>query len=1039
MNTGRMTTLRAGLLRGTELALVASALAFASLASAQVAPTTTGPADQPLGAAAAENAAAENDAAEIVVTGSRIRRDSFDASTPVSVVSAEEVTLTGTINVEDLLGDQPQFVASANGGRTGNAVPAGTAQVNLRGFGSARNLVLVNGRRFAIFGPEQITDLNTIPAALIARTEVVTGGSSAVYGSDAITGVTNFIIRQDFDGIEARSQFSIDRPTGTPNYSADLTFGKNFGDGRGNFAISANYLKRNGVTRGERGGFAGVPLGEGCVVPGTGSSDSAGTPLVGANVGNCVARGGQLGFVFSGSGDIPTGRFSNLPIPGSRGGSAGSNPALDAAYAAAGLSGLTGFGLTFDGNTARLARDPEDRYNLINQNYLVIPQERYMVNGFGHYEFADALTGYLEVHYSDNRVDAQLSPSNLSTGTLFNTNNPFLSPSLREVLRQLDARETATTTVVAGPASFTNSPNDGLALINAGRRYVEVGNRQANSRRKTFRTAIGVRGDIGDLSGGFLQNLNYDVYYSYAESKETLKLFNAISRSGIQRSVLSVNGAAPVCNIFGSNIDEKCAAAIRANATNRTEAELQVAAANISGDLLQLPAGALGFSLGTEWRRSSAKYSPDVPLSSGDIAGFNPGLPTQGSVTVKEVFGEVRVPILRDVPFIKSLTANGAFRMSDYSLKGVGTVWTYLGGLEWEVSNDLKLRAQYQRAIRAPSVAELFGGTRRQVGNATDPCSSRAPVAQQTAAVRALCVATGVPADQVFTAALQPEAIIPFDEGGNPNLGQEDSDTYTAGFVVTPRAIPGFRLSVDYFNIKLKGAVGQRGGGIQNTLNLCYTILQDASSDFCQAVRRDRANGQINSQNAVQVLNANTGSLETSGIDFAAQYSFDLGFGVFEDTSSLSLSTNWTWTSEQVSTPVAAFPNIKNDCVGAFGGVCGEPFAEFRGNSRLTWDVGPASISLRHRYIDGVTIDRVIVAQRRGDATVPTLDSIPYPKLPAQHYFDLSFTATVMKRLEIFGGVNNLLNNDVPGSTNPYFATYDPLGQEFFIGAIVKF
>jgi hypothetical protein len=231
MNTGRMTTLRAGLLRGTELALVASALAFASLASAQVAPTTTGPADQPLGAAAAENAAAENaaaenDAAEIVVTGSRIRRDSFDASTPVSVVSAEEVTLTGTINVEDLLGDQPQFVASANGGRTGNAVPAGTAQVNLRGFGSARNLVLVNGRRFAIFGPEQITDLNTIPAALIARTEVVTGGSSAVYGSDAITGVTNFIIRQDFDGIEARSQFSIDRPTGTPNYSADLTFGK---------------------------------------------------------------------------------------------------------------------------------------------------------------------------------------------------------------------------------------------------------------------------------------------------------------------------------------------------------------------------------------------------------------------------------------------------------------------------------------------------------------------------------------------------------------------------------------------------------------------------------------------------------------------------------------------------------------------------------------------------------------------------------------------------------------------------------------------
>ena len=252
MKKNNRTILRSRLLRGTELALLGSALAFATAASAQD--------DQAATTGQAAETEVEEDA-PILVTGSRIRRDGFDASTPVNVVSSEEVTLSGTVNVEELLGDQPQFVASPNGGRTGNSVPAGTAQVNLRGFGSARNLVLVNGRRFAIFGPEQITDLNTIPAALIARTEIVTGGSSAVYGSDAITGVTNFILRDDFDGAELRHQFGFDSATRTPTYSVDLTLGKNFAGGRGNFAISGNYLKRHGITRGERGGYYGVPLG----------------------------------------------------------------------------------------------------------------------------------------------------------------------------------------------------------------------------------------------------------------------------------------------------------------------------------------------------------------------------------------------------------------------------------------------------------------------------------------------------------------------------------------------------------------------------------------------------------------------------------------------------------------------------------------------------------------------------------------------------------------------------------------------------------
>ncbi|HET9509988.1 MAG TPA: TonB-dependent receptor plug domain-containing protein, partial [Sphingomonas sp.] len=264
--------------------------------------------------------------AEILVTGSRIARTGFDASTPVNVVGQEDIKLSGNVNVEKTLAQIPQAVGSALGSATANTVPGGYADVNLRGFGSQRNLVLVNGRRFAIFGPEQVTDLNTIPSTLISRTEVVTGGSSAVYGSDAITGVVNFIIRDDFEGLEARAQVNLDAHTTTPVYNFDLTLGGNFAEDRGNLVVSGNYLKRGSITRGQRGGYAFDSLVDGCVVPGTSSPNRAGTPFSNSSTTNCVANGGELGFIAGGSGDIPNGRFSGIPA------FANASPALQAAY-----------------------------------------------------------------------------------------------------------------------------------------------------------------------------------------------------------------------------------------------------------------------------------------------------------------------------------------------------------------------------------------------------------------------------------------------------------------------------------------------------------------------------------------------------------------------------------------------------------------------------------------------------------------------------------------------------------------------------------
>ena len=1024
MNQGHRKNRRARRLRGTDLAVAGFGLCVSSIAFAQDAPKDAG-------------------VAEVIVTGSRIARDGFDASTPVTVVGAEEIKLSGLMNIEEVLADSPQFVASTNGGATANTVPGGTADVNLRGFGASRNLVLVNGRRFAIYGPEQVTDLNTIPTALIERTEVVTGGSSAVYGSDAITGVVNFIMRENFEGVEAGGQVNYDSPTTTPTYNVDLTAGGNFAGGRGNAVVSLNYLNRGAITRGERGEWAFFSLSDGCVTPESASRNTPGVPVNVPGNSTCRAAGGVSGLIAGGSGDIPNGRFTGVPTPGST----GSSPALDAALRAAGLGGLGSRGFTFDdaGTTPRPALTPQDDFNLGPDNYLQVPQERWMINAFSHYDFHEKATGYLEFHFSNNRVDQQLAATNINGPFLLDINNPYLSVPMREVLHQLDLKETAPSTVVTGTTSKVNNPNDGFAVLNIGRRLVEVPLRRNVSDRNVWRTAVGFKGNLGEMSQNFMRDLTYDVYYSFARTEETSHQEGNVARSRFQAGILSANGAAPVVNPFGQNISDAGVTAIQIGATNITEAELQVAAANLSGQAFDLPAGAVGFSLGAEWRYTSANFVPDEFLRSGDVVGFNAGLPTGGNVTAKELYGELRVPILSELPFVQALTANGAFRNSDYDLEGVGRVWTYLYGLDWRINPDLAFRGQFQRAIRAPNVAELFGGLRRSVDPATDPCSDRQPAAARTDTVRQLCIQSGVPAALVFGGGVQPNNIIEGFFGGNPNVGEETSDTRTFGAVITPRALPSLAVSIDYFDISLDGAIAQLGGGLNNTLNLCFNIIQDINSEFCKAISRNPLTGEIGTPYTAQIRQANTGRLETSGVDLQGRYKFDLGWSPFglSEGSSIDLSTSWTWTHEFTATPVQAFPNVKNECVGAYGTTCGEPVPEYKGILRATWLAGPLSFTLKYRYLDSVTVDRYLLPKRSG-GTTPALADLTNPKLDAQSYLDASFTWDFTKGFQVLGGVRNFTNNNPPivGSAqvraNTWPATYDTNGREYFLGVTLS-
>jgi outer membrane receptor protein involved in Fe transport len=974
---------------------------------------------------------------EVVVTGSRLSARGFKAPTPVTVIGAEEIGLSGTQNVETLLNDTPQFLGSQNNGPTANTVPGGTATLNLRGFGAQRNLVLVNGRRFTITGPDQTTDINTIPAALIKRVETVTGGSSAVYGSDAITGVVNFIMKDDFQGVELTGQARQDTHTKTKTYTADLTFGTNFADDRGNVVVALNYLDRGGYTRGDRGGWATPSMADGCVTAGTYSATRPGTPMAIPGGQTCLSAGGRPGLIFGGSGTIPNGRFVTVGSPSSAG--------LTAALAAAGLGSMGSRGFTFDdaGKAARPAVTPGDDYDLGPAAYLVIPQRRWMANLAGHYDFNSHMTGYAEAHYSNNRVSMQLPPSGIGGNFLINTNNPYLTPQLQEVARQLDLAESGTIRVTNGTSSLTTTAGDGLAVLNINRRLPDVGNRLNTADRSAYRTAIGMRGDLGNASEGFLRNLKYDAYYSYTRTTDTSISSGAASLSKFQAGLLSVGGAAPVLNIFGANLSPAGAKSIAVSSTNYTESSQQVLAASLAGELFDTWAGPIDFSTGAEYRKASARFVPDSFLASGDVSGFNAALPTQGSESVKEVYGEVRVPLLKDSPLGERASVNGAFRYSDYDLAGVGGVWTYSVGGEYAPISDITLRGQFQHAIRAPNVGELFGGNTTSGPSAVDPCSSRQPTSQQTAAVRAICVATGVPAASVFTLSVQPNTFINQVSGGNPNVGPEKSDTTTFGLVLQPRFLPGLALSVDYFKINLDGAIAPLGGGIANTLSLCYNTIQDANSVFCKAITRDTLTGQIAAPGYVTTTNGNTGGLKTSGVDFDASYRFNLAWGPFGE-SRFDIGTNVTYTDEFTATPVQALPATKNYCVGSFGPTCGQPIPEWKGTTRITWRSGPATLSLRHRYIGEVTVDTYLLPKRLG-ATFPDKATLTKPVIKAQSYFDLTGAYDVTEDISVTAGVRNLFDKNPPivgssaPSNNTFSATYDVEGRVVYASVTARF
>ena len=934
----------------------------------------------------------------IIVTGSRIQRQDLNAPSPVTSVDSQQLVLTNTINTEQFLNTLPQVIPAFD--RTSNNPGNGSATVSLRGLGTARTLVLVDGARFVGQGPSFVVDLNNIPSALVERIDVVTGGASAVYGSDAVAGVVNFVLKDDFEGIQLDVSDELSAAGWDANtFNVALTVGGNFADGRGNAMASISYTNREAVFQGDRAFSANtlVDLGTGATAFGT--TGSASPP----------------------SGGIFSPAFNNFGL------NAGTNsnfaPAvtidqIDPLCGAGNVNSCTGVRIATPGtvNGFRFSNTVNDLYNYAPSNYLQLPQERYNISAFGTYEINDHIEAYMRGVFSETIVDSQLAPTPGFLTLTVNLDNPAL---------------VANPTLLSLISGSTANNGNGTATLFISKRYEEVGFR--NSLRDTtgFQILTGIRGDLND-------QWSYDTYLNFSRSTVSQIQSGNISRSAVQAALLCDGGptailsgcTAPTLNLFGGQGSISPAAAAFVSRTGAIFSEIEQTqwVGTLAGDLdgLRMPWAESGVALvvGAEYRELFANNIPDSVLGP-DVAGFNSSLPVGGRYDVYELFGEVQIPVVTGKPFFESFVINGAYRYSDYSLTNVGGVHTFAAGADWEVISGMRFRGQFQRAVRAPNVGELFAAATNGFPTATDPCSGGANGSFSPATIVSTCVAAGVPAGNVGTN-IQPNGQIQGLFGGNPNLSQEVADTLTIGMVWQPEMIDGLTLQVDYYDIDIASAITIIP--LQTLLNECH-ITGIAASCAALAGGRNPANGVMGLNNfRANLGSVNAASIEATGIDVNIGYSADALGGTItaQYYGTYTLSSNIT---SSASSPIVV-------CEGTFGGSCGEPTPEYKHTAQFGYIYGPLTASIRWRALSGVD------AHTSAGTGLSSLSS----DIGFFNYIDVTTQYAVSENLDLTVGVKNITGKDVPllGSTvneqaNTWPATYTPFGRQLFFGASLRF
>jgi outer membrane receptor protein involved in Fe transport len=1004
--------------RGRLLAstlLVSSAL-FAAPAMAQ---TVSGSAQDV--SIAQDDATASQTSQDVVVTGSRLARPDIESAAPVAVVGAEEIALqAGSANIENVLNDLPQVTATTSS--TSNNPGNGVATVNLRALGPSRTLTLVDGKRYVSYDVTQQIDLNTIPAALVERIDVVTGGRSAVYGSDAIAGVVNFILKKNFQGLDLQSQYNVTERGDGQIFDVNATIGANVEDGRGNATVHVGYLKRSGTFAGARS-FGINAL-----------TNQAGNPPT---------------IINGGSGFVPQTRLVQAGIGALLGLGAG-NDSVD---------------FNPDGSLGPYL--PTDAYNFSPINYIQVPQERFLISAQAHYEINEAIVPYISAQFINNRVTQELAPTPIGNTVAFGqsangvlgpltiqTNSPFLAPSVRAAFIALDAAETNAATRNNGYILATSFASRTLAL----------GPRRNDDDRNAYRIMAGLRGDLGG-------SWSYDGSYMYARTRNSQRQSGNVSLSNFLAATNNAfrnpttgaispfpfagvtNGGELVCadatarasgcvpaNIFGlNNISPAAINYLGIGATNLQEYTTEHAIFALTNSrLFDFGTGPVGLAVGGEWRSEAGRITPDTFLASGNVAGFNPGQPTAGSYSVKEAFAEVNVPLANDT-FVHRAEVNFAGRVSDYS-NAPGTVYTYAINGVFAPVRDLTLRGQYSRAIRGPSVNELFLGNTVSAAVNIDGCAVAA--AAPGGALNAFCIAQGVPASVLANPTQRaqlgdPTIVAPTTFlGGNPNLKEETATTWTVGGVFAPTFLPGFTATVDYYNIEIEDYISRVG-----TANIGAACFEQQLQQFCSLLTRNSL-GQLQS---ISDRNANSGGLKTTGIDVGVNYTYRPGslFGIEGGSIGFSFQGSRLLTYDY--TPVLGL-NIVRECAGRYGLFCtpaaaanvaGVPLPKWRHSARLSLGTETVRASLQWRYLGSVrdSQDAVIYAVER---------------LPERNYFDLTLGFSPADMFDLNVGVTNLLDEQPPllpssqnggagEQTNTFPSVYDVIGRAFFVSTRLRF
>ncbi len=979
---------------------------------------------------AAGPAMAQSDTTEardtVVVTGSRIPRPDLEGNSPIQVIDGAEFQLTTRMEVDELLNHVPAI--SVPNGATTNSEGNGRAAIALRNLGTSRTLVLINGRRVVGSSTSGTVDINAISPGLIDRIDVVTGGASAVYGSDAMAGVVNFITKTDFEGFSVNGQYGVTERGDGDRYGVNVTMGMNSADGRGNIIVNGGYLKRKRILAGDRP-FSAFALDE------SDSTSSCGN--------NATGPGAELGlattppcFRIGGSSRIPGTLMRLRGTPEDLAG----NPTR--ATDASGTSISSGR-LTFNEDGSVRAHESTDAFNFNPFVNLLLPLERFTMSTLGQYEVTDNITFFAEGMFTNSVLDWQQAPfaadgedrpGDTDLDVQVSINSPFIDPATQAFLAGWDDGG-----IGAGPDGILGTGDDtstGTRDLVAGdnivvarqfrRRPLEAGPRIHENRRNTYRFVAGFRGDIGE-------NMNWEAYYNYGKHERVVRNLNQFSETRFRQGVLlnaagdacadTSNGCIPI-NFFGPNsMSADQIDYLRFEANDHSGLTQQQAGATLGGQFPGLSAGPIGYSVGFEWRSESAFFEPD--FASVDLQASQP---INGAYSVKELFGEVNIPVLSGHRFAEYVGIEGGLRVSDYN-NNAGTVVTYKAGGEWRPVEDLKIRGLFQHATRAPNINELFAPERGNAAEATDMCQDTPGSQRATnAAIDAFCVAEGVPVGYV-----QDQNQINIRIAGNPNLQSETSNTWTAGFVYTPESLSGLQISADYYSITISDGISTFGGGLTGTFAAC-SANPVAGNEFCDALVRN-IDGDIDSFFTL-LPNSNAAIISTSGIDMNVTYAVELPNALGD----LVLRANGTYVIDDI---FAASEFVEeNDCAGLVStrGLCGEGVPHFQAVTDLTHRWKDLTTRLRYRYVGGVGSELVAFDAANG---LDRQDA--FTTVGAEHYFDLFFGYQINDNFTANVTVRNLFDNDPPligdagGEPNIDSQLHDPLGRRFTFAIRAEF